>query len=382
MFTRDDTRALKGAAILLMCMHHLWGFPDRQPIGDYAITSPTLPFTVCGTDVFLAVGRFGKMCVAIFLFLAGYGLYKQFASGKLDLWQKIKSFYVSFWKVFFIIVPIGFLFFSHQEQLTEQSVRLYDSFVKFDLKTLIMNCLGLSFSYSAEWWFVYAYVVSLFFGTVYIVLTRKCSNFYVELFILAAINALLYVVIPMFIDQPAFAQIKSSLFYSRYLKMPCVMAFYSGIVFSKYSSLEKILARLESAHALWRSILCLVGLVMVFYLRTFGSGAIYDYLTTPFVIVFILCLIRFSGKKCILYSTFQLLGKHSENMWLVHPFFCYYFSFFVRIVFASKNAIVSLLVLVVLSLVCSIAIDWFYVGIDKIKAWLLSRVPKKARQAS
>ena len=28
-FSRDDTKLMKGAAIVLMLMHHLWGFPGR-----------------------------------------------------------------------------------------------------------------------------------------------------------------------------------------------------------------------------------------------------------------------------------------------------------------------------------------------------------------
>lgn len=29
IFTREDTKVMKGVAILLMLMHHLWSYPDR-----------------------------------------------------------------------------------------------------------------------------------------------------------------------------------------------------------------------------------------------------------------------------------------------------------------------------------------------------------------
>lgn len=32
-FERDDTKAVKGIAVLLMLFHHLAGFPDRFPVG-------------------------------------------------------------------------------------------------------------------------------------------------------------------------------------------------------------------------------------------------------------------------------------------------------------------------------------------------------------
>lgn len=31
-FTREDTRAIKGVAVVLMLLHHLWCFPDRIPV--------------------------------------------------------------------------------------------------------------------------------------------------------------------------------------------------------------------------------------------------------------------------------------------------------------------------------------------------------------
>ena len=33
-FSRDDTKLMKGAAIVLMLMHHLWGFPGRIAGGE------------------------------------------------------------------------------------------------------------------------------------------------------------------------------------------------------------------------------------------------------------------------------------------------------------------------------------------------------------
>lgn len=32
-FTRDDTKAVKGIALVLMLFHHLAAFPDRFPVG-------------------------------------------------------------------------------------------------------------------------------------------------------------------------------------------------------------------------------------------------------------------------------------------------------------------------------------------------------------
>ena len=67
-FSRQDTKALKGVAILLMLMHHLLAFPDRLPIKyQYAVSAAAL-------KQLTTVGSFGKICVYIFMFLGGLGL--------------------------------------------------------------------------------------------------------------------------------------------------------------------------------------------------------------------------------------------------------------------------------------------------------------------
>ena len=47
-------------------------------------------------------------------------------------------------------------------------------------------------------------------------------------------------------------------------------------------------------------------------------------------------------------------------MWLTHSFFCYYFYTFVKIVYSSRNAIVSFIILLGLSLGTSILLDLFW----------------------
>ena len=52
------------------------------------------------------------------------------------------------------------------------------------------------------------------------------------------------------------------------------------------------------------------------------------------------------------------MGKGSTNIWLIHSFYCYYF--FVRIVAASRLAILSLGVLPMLSYMSSVAVTCFW----------------------
>ena len=352
-----------------MLMHHLWGFPDRRPIGKYELTSPLLPFTVNDRNVFLAVGQFGKICVVLFIFLAGLGLYRQYASSNFSLWNKIKRFYLSYWKVFVIMIPVAFLFFAHQEQLTAPDIAFFNKYSEFDLNTFILNLFGLSTSYNAEWWFVFAYVASCIFGELYILSTRRCHNVYVELFFVACLNTLFYRIIPMFINLPAFAGIEKSVIYRLYFKQPCMTAFFSGIVAAKYNILENMISRMNRLALPQRILLCFAGLVSAFYIRTFNGGQIYDFLTAPFLVVMFLGLIKL--EKHIIYGALVFLGKHSENMWLIHSFYCYYFSLAVRIVYKSGNFLISFIVLVIMTLISSVCINLFYDWIRKLSGMRL-----------
>lgn len=106
VFGRDDTKIIKGVAILLMLLHHLWAFPQRVFLND----GFTDTFSVFGEYWYFYLGRFGKICVSMFLFLSGYGLMKSKQSGRFDLIGKVKGLYLAYWKVFLVFIPIAFLF--------------------------------------------------------------------------------------------------------------------------------------------------------------------------------------------------------------------------------------------------------------------------------
>jgi uncharacterized membrane protein len=69
-FTKYYTEMMKGVAILLMLFHHLFGFPSWFVEG---VTYIGIPFRVNTAEYVL--GQFGHICVAIFAFLTGYGMF-------------------------------------------------------------------------------------------------------------------------------------------------------------------------------------------------------------------------------------------------------------------------------------------------------------------
>ena len=89
-FTKDDTKCMKGLAVLLMLAHHLWGFPDRLPSG-----LPMTSVTARGMEFAGFIGGYGKICVSLFMFLGGLGTYIWYEQKKSDWFAKIRGLYLS-----------------------------------------------------------------------------------------------------------------------------------------------------------------------------------------------------------------------------------------------------------------------------------------------
>lgn len=91
-FTKEHTQIAKGVAILLMIAHHLFAFPERIYINSGYISMVSL----FGYDIEFLIGIFGKLCVAMYLFLSGYGIYMIIqVKGKLtykEIFERIKKY--------------------------------------------------------------------------------------------------------------------------------------------------------------------------------------------------------------------------------------------------------------------------------------------------
>ena len=57
------------------------------------------------------------------------------------------------------------------------------------------------------------------------------------------------------------------------------------------------------------------------------------------------------------------IGRQSTSMWLIHPFFCYYFGVPAKIVAAPRYAIPSLLVLIAMTYIASVFLAYFWKGV-------------------
>ena len=364
MLSRKDTKVIKGIAILLMLMHHLYAFDDRIP---YDMKVATKIF-ISGKEFTELIGEFGGICVSIYMFLGGYGLFFSCATSlekdfqiKNILFVKIVNLYIAYWKVFLIFVPIGYIFFSDQPQYCEnldKCIRYSD----FSWNTIIMNFVGLSTSLNGEWWFLFAYFFALFEGFVFIELFRNKHNMYQEIFFVILWNILLMRVFSVVTNHFFFEELKNDFWYSNLFMIDRRMVnLLIGVVFAKYDVFSSWKERIKNDG---NRIYFLGVFFLIIYISVFYATRTLDILFVP-ILIFI--SIIFIEKRFLLKKFLEILGTHSTNMWLVHSFYCYYFCFFVKMVYQSSNAIISMITLTFLSSGTSILLNYFWKKMGSLK---------------
>lgn len=350
---------IKGIAVILMFMHHLWAFPDRFAVDLQPRLSGIM---VHGTDLFRAAGQFGQICVPVFMFLGGYGLWqkmqKEYSLGK-DIWR----LYVMLWKVAVIFIPVGLLFFRNQGDYAADTV-ICHVFEDRSIGNVINHFLGLSTSYNREWWFFLSFISAMILGYVFICMD-KTIRFWNSAMLVICIWIVSQRLLPAVCEVQAFSRLGSDFFFRQFFCFhPSVCVFFEGIVFAKYNAVIRLG---EFYKEVFRSragrlIVSGIGMGVIFWSRTFSMGADFDLIYVPFFMLFCMEFVKAAG---FLENILLVLGKYSADMWLIHGFYCYYFYAVTKIVCWTGNAIVDLFTLLALSFASAVAVNELYAFIAK-----------------
>lgn len=357
MFTQVDTKMVKGFAIVLMLAHHLFLFPERYPIG-YSFESIIL---TDGISLVTVAGAFGKICVSIFMFLGGYGLWCRKDRPSM-LQDSVIKLYKAYWKVFLIFIPIGFYFFSNQIMYCQDEA-VYGAFSDYSFKHLLANLIGWESEYNQEWWFFKAYLLMLLWGYLYMECVKKIG-FWKECFLVMLSVIFIQDIFPGMLEIQGLDGLGNSVWYDLFFLMDEVNScFLMGIVFARYDGIVKIRDLLNHFRFWIRKLISLAGILLIAYVRYYILGSELDILYVPFIIAFFVELV---SRASVIQKTFEILGHNSTNMWLTHSFFCYYFYPFVMLTHSTSNPWFNLLILLALSLGASVGVDLFYKVLWKV----------------
>ena len=346
-FTKTHPQIVKGIAITLMMIHHLFRFPDRiQDVSYISILS------FGNTSFEYLLGDFGNICIAMYLFLSGYGLYMSTQKKEnftvKDSAKKAIKFLTNYWVVFIIFVPIGLIWFS-------DAARYH-----FNMAGFMANFFTLSSSYNSEWWFVRLYIELLLLFPIIKKILKRGVKASLAIILCCYIIAIIMEVIPVIL--PGLSMLKKNLLYLDIRNILFwQMSFCSGFIIARINLFSRINESIWSRKLDKKSysiiiILAIMGIrIGTTYLFQFigkGNATYVDFiLAPPFILICTNFIINSKSK-----SIFSILGRHSTNMWLTHTFFCYYY--FQNLVFLPKVSILIVMWLALLSLTASIFINF------------------------
>ena len=377
LFDKNDTKAIKGIAILMMLFHHIAGFPERLPVGFEGFASKWEKLIEGG---YLQTFAFNsKFCVSIFFFLGGYGMYKRWEKGSFNLLDSITGLMKRFWKIFVIFTPIAFIFF---RRAGEGINYLCSRYVIESWRVFITNVLGnfilLNDSINLEWWFLPYYICALMLGALYCNKMQKKNSFLTELFIVFGLDILIRSVFPGLPSVNGLSGLYGSVYYSYFMKITeNAPTFFAGIVFAKYNGICRIKGELYRIPC--KAAVSVLGMLAIMWSRCYIRGEaldiVYSVLFTAFCSVF-LDVIK------PLKEVFKYLGRHSTNIWLIHSFYCYYFLEATKLVYCTRNVWIDLLILLSMSLVSSVLVDLFYSNISKLSDIFRNRTKNSGNNPS
>ncbi len=324
----SDTIAMKAIAILCMLAHHLWTFPERIAGGPLESF-----FHISGLPLTAHFGVFAKICVSMFFFLGGYGLYKKYFGKRYNLFERLKKLYFAYWKIFIIFVPIGFICFSNQTAYC-QDADVYSAFSQFSVKEFLLNFFGLISTYNREWWFLINYAALLVLFPLIRISVNRLS---------ALDNVFIITVLSIALTRFHYA-------------IPYAACFWMGAVVARNGLFDKLNNFLK-AKRLLNPVFDAFIWVAVIFLRRYSNSIYFDIFFVPFLT---LASIDTVSRLNLLKKSLSALGTQSTNMWLIHTFFCYYFGVTAKIVAAPGYAIPAFVILLAMSYAASVLVDKFW----------------------
>lgn len=339
MFTRNyiekkQSKIIYGIAILLMVFHHMFGFPDRISSNWISLFYyKTIPIEVI-------LGAFGRICIAIYSYISGYGLMikycrkndKNIRQNYKDIFQRLIKFYCCYWMVFIIFVPIGILFFDYE----------------FSSIEFLKNFIGLSCTYNAEWWYVWQYIRMLLLFPIVTMLIIWIDQLKIKKLIymglyIGAVIGIIYVTNKSF-----------------WLYLFC---FIEGMMVAFYK-LDGIILWFQNRIGKIANIIALVNILGVIFVRLFlyGTG-ILDFILAPVFIYGCLMVLDMEFIPKVVEKILALLGRYSVYIWLTHTFFIYYY--FQKFVFTFHISFIIYGVLIIILVYIAMSLEKIQIEIER-----------------
>lgn len=341
-FSKKDSMCMKGIAILIMMFHHCYRSKDRfeKYIVDF------WPFDM---DLVVNVSDYLKICVSIFAFITGYGLYlsarnRCVDAGSTERWiyERLVKTLSGFWFIYVLVFAVTQIYAGYPAQIYFGQGKLRGvvyALIDFLGLANLLECPTLV----STWWYMSAAIVFIVLYPLFVKWTQKLG--YTTLFMVVA-----------FLPR----SVSGNVYPGGITAITFVFPVLLGMLFAQYDVFGKLCAFKLSRNKwldFWMQFLLyhavLVGSV-VLWVR-FPRNVVWEYHTGLAPLIFICYsrkyLVRMPGAQKFLF----FCGKHSMNVFLVHSFIRYVF--FEEFTYSFKYFGLIVVVLFTISLGISILIE-------------------------
>lgn len=369
-FTKEHTMQMKGIAIIILLFHHCFLNAQRWATVPYEKLATTkgwgyypISFAPFSSHTIQYLASFSKICVAMFVFMTGYGMWVSYES------QKKKTTMSNYIKKRMVTLMTGFLIIFVVTEILAIPTGRFIEVYGHDFRSvvyMIIDALGLAKLlgtplFCLTWWYMsLAIVLIMIFPFVHSMMEKYQ-----------------WVVVVASIIVPRACGFGQSTDLFRYL-----LAYTLGMYFAQHDLLARIKERFmeqNMAGKLLFLIVSLIGLAVIIKCRQnawigWKYLDFWDGFAAMYVIV-ISYIYILNGKWIV--KGLGFLGKHSMNIFLIHSF--YRDVFFHEFTYSFYYAWLDYIVLMAISLVTSIVLEWFkkLIRYEKFIDWVKRLVTKE-----
>ncbi|OOM75832.1 acyltransferase family protein [Clostridium puniceum] len=336
-FTIKNTNYCKGIAIILMIIHHLfWNVPGYGvTIGHIALSQ--------------RIAVIGKVCVSIFLFLSGFGLYKSIKtefSIKKFYCEKLYKLYINYIFIVITSIIISIVFFK------EKYMNLIGKGFK-EIILIILNLTGFQYligypGLNGAWWFVSVILVLYILFPFLKTLVEKYKIKFVIIFFLISCFDII--------------QLEN-------IKILTIISWGFPFILGVYTAFSNIFIKInqyinKDKKYVKKSILLILLIFSLIIKQILDSqsfiGIKFDYYLS---FVIILSVYIFFENILISKKTISFLGKKSSDIYYIHMFISTYY--LANSIYNINNVFFMIVSVIILSLLWSFSLD----TIRKIIGW-------------
>lgn len=369
-FTKEHTMQMKGIAIIILLFHHCFLNAQRWATVPYEKLATTkgwgyypISFAPFSSHTIQYLASFSKICVAMFVFMTGYGMWVSYES------QKKKTTMNNYIKKRMVTLMTGFLIIFVVTEILAIPTGRFIEVYGHDFRSvvyMIIDALGLAKLlgtplFCLTWWYMsLAIVLIMIFPFVHSIMEKYQ-----------------WVVVVASIIVPRACGFGQSTDLFRYL-----LAYTLGMYFAQHDLLARIKEKFMEQNVAGKLLFLIVSLIGLAVIIKCRQNAwigwkyldFWDGFAAMYVIV-ISYIYILNGKWIV--KGLGFLGKHSMNIFLIHSF--YRDVFFHEFTYSFYYAWLDYIVLMAISLVTSIVLEWFkkLIRYEKFIDWVKRLVTKE-----